>query len=103
MPSQFNSHPLSFAVVEGSAVIFVEQERAVGARINRNGKRLIYSFRCVLLDRTKRQNRSGAHIERHDLQRNFTRNFAAAFAKLACPEIVPAAPRKINLARGRAL
>ena len=41
IPCHLNAHPLPFAVVEGNAVIFVEQERTVGSGIDQNRQGLI--------------------------------------------------------------
>src|SRR6266567_3757635 len=103
VPRHLHAHPLAFAVVEGVAVVFVQQERGIAAGINRNGKRLIRFLLHILFDRTERQNRPGAHKERHGLKVNFAADFRSTLHALAAPEIVPSSTRKVDSARGSTL
>src|SRR5713101_4634288 len=48
LPRYLHTHPLAFTVVEGAAVVFVQQKRSISAGINRNGKGLIHFLLDVL-------------------------------------------------------
>src|SRR5260370_9335967 len=70
------------------------------SRVDQNGERLVYPLACILLYGAERQDGSSAHIERHGFEVNLTGDFAPPLDALTCPEIVPDASRKIDLARG---
>src|SRR5205814_8858542 len=68
--------------------------------VDQNGERLVHPLACILLYGAERQDGSSAHLERHGFEVNLTGDFAPPLDALTCPEIVPEASRKIDLARG---
>ena len=63
IPCHLNSHPFAFAIVEGRAVVFVEQERRVSAGVNRDRERFLYRLIEVLLHGIEWENRPSAYNE----------------------------------------
>src|ERR1700722_2595276 len=90
-------------MVEGSAIVLVEQERGIGTGVNRHGKRLIDMFSDKLFHRTERQDGSCAYIKRHGFKINRPADFAASFDPFTRPIIVPSRARKVDLSFGRSL
>src|SRR5438132_4898811 len=103
VPRHLYAHPFAFAVVEGTAVVFVQQEGSVGAGIDRDGKRLVDFVFDILFRGTQRQDRPGTHVKRCSLQVDLTADFRSALHTFASPKIEPSTVRKIDFARGSTL
>src|SRR5579864_5168994 len=96
-----DSHPLTFAVVEGAAVVFVDEECCIGAGVDGDRESIVDVLTRVLFDRAKGQQRSGTHVQRYRRKINWAADLTPSLDEIASPEVVPITTRKINAARGR--
>jgi hypothetical protein len=72
-----NAHPITTAVIEGAAVVFVEKKLTIRAGINRDGERAVDFFVYVLFDGAERKNGPFADEERKRLDIGGAFDFAA--------------------------
>src|SRR5262249_244747 len=100
IPGCLKSHPFSAREIEADAVVFINKETSLSARIDLQRERRIHLFACVLLDWPKRNDRAGADVQWHRCQIDCALDLATAFDLFFSPKVVPDAARQVDLPRG---
>src|SRR4030095_8382397 len=78
VPCHGHAHEYAALMLEASAVVFVESERAVRAWIDRQGRWLIDPLFGVLPHGVSRNDRATAHVQRHRCEIDIAIDLAAA-------------------------